>query len=173
MYRPKPIRLDRLRPLERPYGWVPFRLLSSGLLAELSQPAKLLYFFLCLVADRRGLSFYGDRRVHELLALSDQELSVARCELCDRDLLAFDGRVYQLLSWPPYLSEQASTQGYCAGGRTARAIKTVSGGDGGGRARSTHLKTILEQLARNQESLPKTLPKPSLGARDETTRNRG
>jgi len=96
----KPIRLDRLRSLERPYSWVPFRLLSSGLLAELSPPAKLLYFFLCLVANRQGLSCYGDRRIHELLELSDQELSRGRYELCDRDLLAFDGRVYQLLSWP-------------------------------------------------------------------------
>ena len=100
MYRPKPIRCDRLRSLERPYSWVPFRLLSSGLLAELSRPAKLLYFFLCLVADRQGLSFYGERRVHQLLELSDQELSGGRAELCDQDLLAFDGRVYQLLSWP-------------------------------------------------------------------------
>jgi hypothetical protein len=149
VYRPKPIRFDRLRSLERPYSWVPFRLLSSGLLAELSQPAKLLYFFLCLVADRRGMSFYGDRRVHEQLALSDQELSSARYELCDLDLLAFDGRVYQLLSWPPNLSGRASTHSRCSQ-PSAREIKTVSS-DSGSEDRTQHLKVILEQLTRNQD----------------------
>lgn len=139
MYRPRPLRLDRLRSLERPYSWVPFRLLSSGLLAELSQPAKLLYFFLCLVADRRGLSFYGDRRVHELLALSDQELCGARTELCDRDLLAFDGRVYQLLSWP---TEPARPAVACRGASASRRQAHQQGE----RARPEPLRAVLQRL---------------------------
>lgn len=117
----KPIRSDRLRLLERPYSWVPFRLLSSGLLAELSPPAKLLYFFLCLVANRQGLSCYGDRRIHELLELSDQELSRGRHELYEHDLLAFDGRVYQLLSWPeqPQAEHRAEPKRFAEAGRDA------------------------------------------------------
>lgn len=147
MYRPQPIRPDRLRTLERPYSWVPFRLLSSGRLAELSRPAKLLYFLLCLVADRRGLSFYGDRRMHELLALSDQELCGARTELCDRDLLAFDGRVYQLLSWPAEPAHRPA-----AGPRCPVADR---GGSPGGRplaqqrserSRSEPLRAVLQRL---------------------------
>ena len=100
MKRPRPLRPDRLRSLERPFGWIPFRLLTSGLLAQLDRDAKLLYVFLCLVADGKGISFYGDARLCRLLALSGGELDAARDELCRRDLLAFDGRVYQLLSLP-------------------------------------------------------------------------
>ena len=98
--RPRPLRPDRLRSIERPFGWIPFRLLASGLLARLGRDAKLLYFFLCLVADGKGISFYGDRRVELLLELSHGELEHAREELCRHDLLAFDGRVYQVLSLP-------------------------------------------------------------------------
>lgn len=106
MPRPTPLRPDRLRRLERPFGWIPFRILTSGLLTHLSRPAKLLYFFLCLVADQNGVSFYGERRLEGLLELSDFELTQARHELCERDLLAFDGRVYQLLSFPQQLLPQ-------------------------------------------------------------------
>ncbi len=96
--RPRPLRPDRLRTLERPFGWIPFRILTSGSLQRLSRNGKLLYFFLCLVADAHGISFYGQVRLCQLLALSLPELTHARGELCRSDLLAFDGCVYQLLS---------------------------------------------------------------------------
>ena len=41
-----------VRRLEKPFGWVPLRLLASELRAEPSAEATLLYFFLCLVADQ-------------------------------------------------------------------------------------------------------------------------
>jgi hypothetical protein len=108
--RPRPLKPDRLRTLERPFGWIPFRILTSGRLQQLSRDAKLLYFFLCLVADARGISFYGDVRLGQLLALAPPELRHAREQLCRRDLLAFDGRIYQLLSLPsePSRPEPAS-----------------------------------------------------------------
>jgi hypothetical protein len=101
--RPSPLRPDRVRTIERPFGWMPFRVLSSGLLGRLSPSAKLLYFFLCLVADRYGLSFYGPRRILELLGLEPSQLKTAVEELREEDVLAFDGQVYQLLSLPPWL----------------------------------------------------------------------
>ena len=102
MQRPPPLRTDRIRTLERPFGWIPFRILTSGLLPELSSPTQLLYFFLCLVADEQGMSYYGARRLTDLLGLSESDLAGARSELVKRDLLAFDGRLYQLLSLPPH-----------------------------------------------------------------------
>ena len=106
LYRPQPLRPDRVRCVERPFGWVPFRLLSSGLLAELSNGAALLYFFLCLVSDRRGLSYWGDARVQGVLGLSAAELDRAREELCGRDLLAYGlGGLYQVLSLPSACAE--------------------------------------------------------------------
>lgn len=139
MYRPRPLRPDRLRSLERPFSWIPFRLLSSGLLGELSRPAKLLYFFLCLVADRQGMSYYGERRVHALLGLSAQELELARAELLDLDLLAFDGRIYQLLSLPasPPVQPAASTSG------SRRAPEQDSPEQG-----AQQLSAILQRLSR-------------------------
>jgi len=111
--RRQPLRPDRLRPLERPFGWIPFRFLKSGWLPRLGRDAKLLYFFLCLVADGRGISFYGDARIEHLLALSAGELVQARDELTALDLLAFDGRVYQVLSLPP-ASPVAQRQASCS-----------------------------------------------------------
>ncbi len=101
MQRPAPLRTDRIRTLERPFGWIPFRILASGLLPKLCPPTKLLYFFLCLVADEQGMSYYGAGRLSTLLGLSESDLARAREELVQRDLLAFDGRLYQLLSLPP------------------------------------------------------------------------
>ena len=103
--RPQPLRSDRLRTIERPFGWIPFRVLASGLLGELSPPAKLLFFFLCLVADRDGVSFYGPRRIIDLLGLEPSQLVDAQGELRHADVLAYDGQVYQLLSLPPWLGQ--------------------------------------------------------------------
>ena len=103
--RPAPLRPDRLRRMERPFGWIPFRVLSSGLLGQLSPPAKLLFFFLCLVADRDGVSFYGPRRITAVLGLEPSQLVDAVGELRHADVLAFDGQVYQLLSLPPWLGQ--------------------------------------------------------------------
>ena len=86
--------------LERPFGWIPFRFLKSGWLPRLGRDAKLFYFFLCLVADGWGISFYGDARIEQMLALSAGELAGARDELTALDLVAFDGHVYQVLSLP-------------------------------------------------------------------------
>jgi hypothetical protein len=91
--------------MERPFGWIPFRVLTSGLLEQLSPPAKLLLFFLCLVADRDGVSFYGPRRITALLGLESPELVDAVEELRHADVLAFDGQVYQLLSLPSWLGQ--------------------------------------------------------------------
>lgn len=102
------IRPDRERRVERPFSWMPFRLLTSGMLARLGQPAKLLYFFLCLVADKRGVSFYSDPRITSTMQLTDLELDQARNELTRLDLLAYDGHLYQLLSLPPSLPSSIS-----------------------------------------------------------------
>jgi len=127
----QPLRPDRLRNLERPFGWIPLRLLSSGWLQRLGRDAKLLYFFLCLVADRRGISYYGDALVCQRLGLSAPELAQARQELCHSDLLAFDGRVYQLLSLP---RDRPASKPACA--TTDRRAGQVE-----------HIASILRQLS--------------------------
>jgi hypothetical protein len=94
------LRPDRLRTIEKPFAWIPFRLLKDGLFADLTDRAKLLYTFLCLAADSQGTSFYGDARILTFFQLDPPQLHLARKELIQKDLLAYDGRLYQLLSLP-------------------------------------------------------------------------
>jgi hypothetical protein len=69
--------------------------------AHLSRDAVLLYFFLCAVADKHGLSFYGDGTLAALLRISLPALISARDELLARDLIAHEARFTQVLSLPP------------------------------------------------------------------------
>jgi hypothetical protein len=94
------LRPDRLRTIEKPFAWIPFRLLKDGLFADLSDQAKLLYLLLCLAADSQGLSYYGDPRILSYFQLSQQDIDLARSELIQKNLIAYDGRLYQLLSLP-------------------------------------------------------------------------
>ena len=86
--------------MEKPFAWIPFRLLKNGLFADLSDRAKLLYFFLCLAADSQGISFFGDPRILTFFQLDPKDISLARIELIQKDLIAYDGRLYQVLSLP-------------------------------------------------------------------------
>lgn len=65
---------------------------------------------LVIAADRQGVSFYGDKRTRAVLGLSQSELGLARKELINLDLLAYDGRIHQLLSLPPTASAQSPPQ---------------------------------------------------------------
>lgn len=100
MRRPTPLLPSRVRFLERPFGWLPLRLLTEGTWARLSAPAQQLYAFLALVADRQGVSFYGEARLTALLHRPPDELRAARAELIARDLLAFHRGTSQLLALP-------------------------------------------------------------------------
>ena len=100
MNHPQPLRPDRLRTIEKPFAWIPFRLIKDGLFADLSDRAKLLYIFLCLAADRQGTSFYGDARILTYFQLDPQEMDLARKELIQKDMIAYNGRLYQVLSLP-------------------------------------------------------------------------
>jgi hypothetical protein len=69
--------------------------------AHLSRDAVLLYFVLSSVADKHGLSFYGDGTLAALLRVPLPALIAARDELLARDLIAHEARFIQVLSLPP------------------------------------------------------------------------
>jgi hypothetical protein len=101
MNRPvKLLRPERIRTLEKPFAWLPFRFLTDGHLAAISDRAKLMYLLLCLAADRYGLSFWGDKRIQSYFQLDSSELQLAKRELIEQDLIAYDGHLYQVLSLP-------------------------------------------------------------------------
>jgi hypothetical protein len=99
---PKPLLVPaRLRrPPATGWSWVDRRFLRE-FAAHLSSDAVLLYFFLCAVADKQGLSFYGDGTQAMLLRMSLPALMSARDELLARDLIAHQVRFTQVLSLPP------------------------------------------------------------------------
>lgn len=94
------LRPDRLRTVEKPFAWLPFRLIKDGFFENMTDRAKLLYTFLCLAADRQGVSFYGDTKIRSHFQLDSDALQSARKELISKDLVAYDGKRYQVLSLP-------------------------------------------------------------------------
>src|SRR5712692_7874429 len=65
-----------------------------------SREAVLLYLLLAAVADRHGLSFDSDTTLACRLRLSQPVLERAREELLDRDLIAHQLPLVQVLSLP-------------------------------------------------------------------------
>jgi hypothetical protein len=62
---------------------------------------KLFYFVLVAVSNQDGVSFYSDARLAELLEIRfPHELEGARKELVARDLIAYEGGIYQVLDLP-------------------------------------------------------------------------
>ena len=88
------------RPPETGWSWVDRRFVRERM-AHLSRDAVLLYFFLSAVADRHGVSFYGDGTLACLLRMTVPALVHAREELLAHDLIAHEVRFTQVLSMPP------------------------------------------------------------------------
>ena len=91
---------DRLRRIEGGFSFIPHRFISDGFLSFLSQKELLLYLFLCIVSDRNGLSFYSYDVICSLLDISVDEYIIARDGLIRKDLIAFDGTLFQVLNLP-------------------------------------------------------------------------
>jgi hypothetical protein len=56
--------------------------------------------FLVLASDRNGLSFYSYDAICTLLELDLDQYINARNGLIDKDLIAFDGTIFQVLDLP-------------------------------------------------------------------------
>jgi hypothetical protein len=91
---------DRIRRIDGGFSFIPHRFLTDGFLEALSQPELLLYIFLILAADRYGLSYYSNDRICSLLQFSLEQYIEARNGLINKDLIAFDGTLYQVLQLP-------------------------------------------------------------------------
>ncbi len=94
------INAQRQRAIEGSFAFIQHRFLRDGFWQKLSMQELVLYFFLVLVADQKGLSYYSYDKVCAITGLSLDEYIQARDRLIDKDLLAFDGRLFQVLSLP-------------------------------------------------------------------------
>ncbi len=97
----KIINPERVRHIHGGFSFIPHRFLIDGFLDSLGQKEILLYLFLILVSDRNGLSFYSYDAICSLLQITADQYIDARNGLIEKDLIDFDGTVFQVLDLPP------------------------------------------------------------------------
>jgi hypothetical protein len=96
-----PILPERLRRIAgQSFAFIPHRFLREGFFASLRVDELRLYFLLVLAADRNGVSFYHYDSICSLLELPLESYLRARNALIAKDLIAFDGTRFQVLSLP-------------------------------------------------------------------------
>jgi len=106
MIKKKILSPKRIRRIDGGFSFIPHRFVRNGFLTALGQQELLLYLFLVLVSDRNGLSFYSYDKICTLLELSLDEYMASRNRLIKKDLVAFDGTLFQVLSLPPKQPKQ-------------------------------------------------------------------
>ena len=100
MIRTKPIMPQRVRKIEGSFAFIEHRFLRDGFWSSLDQLELLLYLFLVMVGDRKGISFYCYDRICTLLGISVDDYILARNALINKDMISFDGKFFQVLSLP-------------------------------------------------------------------------
>lgn len=103
---------DRVRRIQGGFSFIPHRFLTDGFLASLGQTEILLYLFLVLASDRNGLSFYSYDAICTLLQITVDDYVEARDALIRKDLIAFDGALFQVLDLPdtPILENKGNSK---------------------------------------------------------------
>jgi hypothetical protein len=97
-----PILAARVRRIDGSFAFLPHRFLRAGFFASLTKNELALYVFLVLAADREGVSFYPYDRICSILELIPDDYLDARNGLLEKDLIAFDGSRFQVLSLPEH-----------------------------------------------------------------------
>ena len=100
MIRKKVLAPDRVRKTGSSFGFIPHRFLTDGFLQTLSRHELSLYVFLVIASDKQGLSFYGDKTIRAILGFNDKDYTFARNSLIHKDLIVYDGTLFQVLSLP-------------------------------------------------------------------------
>ncbi len=100
MIEKKVLNPQRIRRINGGFSFIPHRFVADGFLHTLNQKELLLYLFLVLVSDRFGLSFYSDESICAFLQFDHEEYVSARNILIQKDLIAFNRRLFQVLDLP-------------------------------------------------------------------------
>ena len=103
-----PLVSNRIRKIDGSFAWISHSFLRRGFFTSLTQNELLMYFFLVLVADRQGLSYYHYDKICSLLCFSVDDYIVVRDQLIEKDLIAFDGNFFQVLSLPRITVNQSA-----------------------------------------------------------------
>ncbi len=100
MIKKKVLDKNRIRRIDGGFSFIPHRFLTDGFVKALNRSELLLYFFLVLVGDRNGVSFYNYDAICTLLEMTLDHYIEARCSLLKMELIAFDGTIFQVLELP-------------------------------------------------------------------------
>jgi len=100
MVAPIPILPERTRKITGSFAFIEHRFFQEGFWTSLSSHELLLYLFLVMVSDRNGISYYSYDKVCTMLRITLDEYIPARNSLINKDLIAFDGSLFQVLSLP-------------------------------------------------------------------------
>jgi hypothetical protein len=96
-----PIDPNRIRSIpSEGFSWIDRRFVREGFIEPLQREAVSLYLFLTAVSDAHGISFYADPTLGKLLKLTAQELTQARDQLIDQQLMLYRYPLYQVLPLP-------------------------------------------------------------------------
>jgi len=96
----KPINPNCIRQITGSFSWIDHRLLSDGFLSAMTAEEILLYFFLTLVGDKNGVSFYGYDKICQFLKMDVDRFIRARDLLIDKSLIACENGRFQVLQLP-------------------------------------------------------------------------
>ena len=111
MIKKKILNTERVRRIAGGFSFIPHRFVTDGFLSSLNRQQLLLYLFLVLVSDRYGLSFYSYDSICSLLQMRIDQYIKARDSLMDKDLIAFNGTLFQVLSLPKKPPDCQKSQG--------------------------------------------------------------
>ena len=100
MIRKKVLVQERIRSTGKSFCFIPHRFLTEGFLQSLTRHELALYLFLVLASDKNGLSFYADKSICSILAFKEKDYFFARSCLIHKDLIVYDGTLFQVLSLP-------------------------------------------------------------------------
>lgn len=90
------------REMEYPFGWIPRRFATDGIIKTLSGEEISLYIFLSVVSDNCGISYYGDKRICGLTGLTNEALVNARFMLEQKGFITYKKPFYHVLKMPSY-----------------------------------------------------------------------
>ena len=96
----QPILPERIRKISGSFSWIDHRILTDGFLTSMSRDEIVLYFFLVLVGDKNGVSFYSYDKICQLLKIELDDYIQARNLLLKRSLIAFQQGRFQVLELP-------------------------------------------------------------------------
>jgi hypothetical protein len=98
MVQKHPICPERIRKVPKQFSWLDQRLVRAHHIDRLSHPAAALYLFLVIVADAKGLSYYGDHTLSKRLAMDENTFFSTRRQLIQTGLIAYKDPLYQVLA---------------------------------------------------------------------------